>query len=88
MKNADGLFQALFVRNGQFLATFLATAGQYLATIRSLHSFAKTMHRFATAFVRLKSTFHSMNILTIIQFLSPGRKVISTSQRVTIPSCL
>ena len=84
MKNADGLFQALFVRNGQFLATFLATAGQYLATIRSLHSFAKTMHRFAAAFVRLKSTFHSMNILTIIQFPSPGRRVVAPKQRLTL----
>jgi hypothetical protein len=33
-----------------------------------LHALAKAMHRFAAAFVRLKSTFHYLNILSIIQW--------------------
>ena len=59
------LFQFRFVRNRQFLTTLFTTAGQYLTAIGSLHTLTKTMHGLAATSVRLKCTFHLINVFYV-----------------------
>ena len=58
IRKAQCLFQLPLVRNGQLSAAFCTATGQYLSTIGSLHTLAKTVNGFTTTSVWLECTFH------------------------------
>ena len=57
-KTASGLFFVVLAGNGQFLAAFGTTRGQYLTSIRGGHSFAESMFSFSPLGVGLIRSFH------------------------------
>lgn len=54
-----GLFFAVyFVRNGEFLATFSATSGEYATTVSGQHTLTETMLVVSLSVVGLECSFH------------------------------
>lgn len=56
------LLKTAFVRNAQFLTSFLAARSQYFTAVCRFHSLTETMNRLTTATVWLECTFHISNI--------------------------
>lgn len=65
-----GLFFAVyFVRNGEFLATFSATSGEYATTVSGQHALTETMLVVSLSVVGLECSFHCDMLFLI--FLLP-----------------
>ena len=67
---SEGLLQAFFIRNAEFLAALLAATRQHLAAIFRSHPAAETMFVFTRTAGRLVGKFHRLSK----KIMSNGKK--------------
>ena len=58
----------MLIRNRKLMPSFFSPAGQNFTSVGSFHSFAKTVHAFSAAFMRLVCSFFTWHFIKIFLY--------------------